>query len=219
MNQSDDPHAQGRLVTRGPAPAAAAAAVVAVHGRGASPESILALASPLGLPSVHWAAPEAAGNSWYPCSFLEKIALNEPGLTFGLRRIDTILTELAGAGLPAAKTMLLGFSQGACLALEYAARHPGRFAAVAGLSGGLVGPDGTDRNYPGSLDGIPVFIGCSDVDPHIPLARLRETERVFRRLGASVVLRLYPGFGHGVNDDELEELRAMLLALTGQRSG
>jgi len=215
MNRTSDPHAGGRLFTLGPPSDRAKAVVLAVHGRGATADSILALAEPVGLPEVLWAAPAAEGNSWYPHSFLEKIELNEPWLTSGLNLIKSVLAGLEAEGLPRRKVMLLGFSQGACLALEFAARNAGRYGAVVGLSGGLVGPPGTERGYGGWFEDTPLFIGCSDTDPHIPLARLRETEEVFQRLGAEVTLQLYPGSSHGVNADELERVRILLKSLTG----
>lgn len=110
--------------------------------------------------------------------------------------------------------MLLGFSQGACLALEFVARHARRYGGVAGLSGGLIGPDGTPRDYPGSLAGTPIFLGCSDVDFHIPKERVDHSAEVLRRLGGDVTKRLYPGMGHTVNQDEIEAVRAIMAALT-----
>jgi predicted esterase len=127
-----------------------------------------------------------------------------------MRAIDRVLARVADADVPPERTVLLGFSQGACLATEYAARHARRYGAIVGLSGGLIGPDGTPRDYPGSLDGTPVFLGCSDVDFHIPEARVRETAKVLGRLGAQVDMRLYPGMGHLVNEDEIDAVRALL---------
>jgi predicted esterase len=127
-----------------------------------------------------------------------------------MRAIERVLTQIGAAGIPPARTLLLGFSQGACLASEFMARHARRYGGLAVLSGGLIGPDGTPRNYPGSLEGTPVFLGCSDVDSHIPAARVRESGEVLERLGGEVTLRLYPGMGHMVNDDEIEAVRAMV---------
>jgi predicted esterase len=138
---------------------------------------------------------------------------NEPYLSSALARVGEVLSHVAAAGIPPERTALLGFSQGACLTTEYVARHARRYGAVAGLSGGLIGPAGTARAYPGRLDGTPVFLGCSDVDPHIPKARVAETGEVLQRLGAVVDLRLYPGMGHLVNEDELGAVRALFSRL------
>jgi predicted esterase len=205
-----DPHANQPVLRHGPAPADARLAAVLVHGRGASAEDILSLAEELKLPDVAWLAPQAAGSTWYPSSFLAPLAQNEPGITSGLNKIGSIVETLEREGVARSRVALLGFSQGACLSLEFAARHAQRFAAVIGLSGGLIGPPGTPRDYGGSMDGTAVFLGCSDIDPHIPLARVHESAEIFRRLGAVVDERIYPGMGHLVNRDELDAVRALL---------
>ena len=184
--------------------------MIMVHGRGASAESILTLAPALARDGVAFVAPQAAGGTWYPFGFMSPIERNEPGITSGLRAIGRVLATVEGAGIPTERTLLLGFSQGACLASEYMARHARRYGGLAALSGGLIGPDGTPRDYAGSLDGTPVFLGCSDVDGHIPAARVRESADVLRRLGGEVDMRLYPGMGHLVNEDEIEAVRALL---------
>ena len=194
----------------------ASAAMVMVHGRGATAESILTLADELAQPGFAYLAPQAAGNAWYPNSFLAPIPSNEPGISSGMAAIGAVLARIAAAGVPVNHTMLLGFSQGACLVLEFAARHAQRYGGVAGLSGGLIGPDGTPREYSGSLDGTPVFLGCSDVDSHIPKTRVEQSAEVLRRLGAEVTMRLYPGMEHTVNEDEIEFVRRMMAALVGR---
>ncbi|HET7322285.1 MAG TPA: alpha/beta hydrolase [Longimicrobiaceae bacterium] len=188
----------------------ARAAMVMVHGRGAGAQGILPLAAELHRSDFVYLAPEAAGGSWYPNSFLAPIPTNEPGISRGMEAIDEVLSRLDAAGVPAERTILLGFSQGGCLALEYAARHARRYGGVVALSGGLIGPDDTPRDYPGSLEGTPVFLGCSDVDFHIPAARVELSAEVMRRLGGEVTMRLYPGMGHTVNEDELEQVRSMM---------
>ncbi|HJU65815.1 MAG TPA: dienelactone hydrolase family protein [Gemmatimonadaceae bacterium] len=209
---SDDPHAGQPVRTTGAPLAQAHVAVVMVHGRGASAESILTLAPALSMNGVAFLAPQAVGGTWYPYGFMSTIEQNEPGITSGMRAIQRVLDQSAAAGIPPERTMLLGFSQGACLSTEFAARNARRYAGVACLSGGLIGPDGTPRDYSGSLDGTPVFLGCSDVDGHIPAKRVRESAEVLRRLGGDVTMRLYPGMGHAVNDDEIAAVRAMLEA-------
>lgn len=208
----NDPH-RGQPVLHGGAPIESARlAVICIHGRGASAEDILGLASELRTTDVAYLAPQAAGGSWYPFSFLAPIAQNEPGLSSALGIIDSLIDALNQQGMSTDRVALLGFSQGACLSLEYAARHAARYAAVAGLSGGLIGPPGTPRTYAGDFAGAPVFLGCSDMDPHIPVERVRESAEVFRRMGASVDERIYPRMGHTVNRDELEAVRALVAA-------
>ena len=187
-----------------PKPKDARLAMILVHGRGASAEDILGLASELGRDDVAYLAPQAAGNTWYPYSFLSPLEKNEPGLTSALGVLGQLVSTLGDQGLPAERVGFLGFSQGACLSLEFAARNARRYAAVIGLSGGLIGPPGTPRTYPGHAGGTFVFLGCSDVDPHIPLERVQETAQVFRDLGAVVDERIYRGMGHTVNRDEIE---------------
>lgn len=209
-----DPHGGQPVLTTGASLSEATGAVVMIHGRGATAESILAMVPAIGQPGLAYLAPQAQGNTWYPFSFLSPIPQNEPGISSGMGAIERLLSTIEAAGIPAERTVLLGFSQGACLTTEFVARHAKRYGGVAGLSGGLIGPDGTPRTYQGTLDGTPVFLGCSDVDSHIPADRVRETERVLARLGASVVMRLYPGMGHTVNDDEIENVRALVHPLT-----
>jgi phospholipase/carboxylesterase len=179
----------------------ARAGAIFVHGRGADARDILGLASEVDPGDIAYAAPDAAGHTWYPFSFLSPIEQNEPGISSGLRVIGGLIEQFTKAGIPPEKLLLLGFSQGACLALEYAARHARRYGGVAGLSGGLIGPPGTPRDYAGSFGGTPVFLGCSDVDPHIPKERVIETSQVMERLGATVTVRLYARMGHTVNID------------------
>ena len=158
-------------------------------------------------------APQAAQNSWYPNSFLAPIQSNEPGLSSGLAVIASILAQLAEAGISAERTMLLGFSQGACLSLEFAARNAQRYGGLVGLSGGLIGPDGTPRKYAGSLEGTPVFLGCSDADFHIPKERVEHSAEVLQRLGGNVTKRLYPRMGHTVIRDEVRFVHSMMAEL------
>lgn len=186
--------------------------MIMVHGRGASAEDMLGLATEFVTTDVAYLAPQAAGRTWYPYSFLSPIEDNEPGLTSGLTVIAGLVDSLLAQTIAIDRIALLGFSQGACLSLEFAARHPRRYRAVVGLSGGLIGPPGMPRDYPGSFGGAPVFLGCSDIDPHIPLARVNESAEVFRRMGATVDERIYPRMGHTVNQDEVAAVRALLMS-------
>jgi predicted esterase len=210
MVNAKDPHAGQPILRRGPHPAAARLAVILVHGRGGAADEMLSLADELAIEDVAWLAPQATGHTWYPYTFLAPIEQNEPGITSGLRVLSGLVEELAQAGTATDRIGILGFSQGACLSLEFAARHARPYAAVVGLSGGLIGPPGTPRDYAGSLGGTPVFLGCSDIDPHIPVERVHESAEVFRRLGAAVDERIYPGMGHTINRDELAAVRALL---------
>jgi phospholipase/carboxylesterase len=208
------PHQGQPLLVEGSPLESARAAMIMVHGRGATAQDILTLTADLHQPGFAYLAPQAAGNSWYPNSFLAPIPSNEPGLSSGLAVIASILDQLAGANISAERTIILGFSQGACLSLEYVARNARRYGGVVGLSGGLIGPDGTPRDYSGSLAGTPVFLGCSDVDPHIPKERVLQSAEVLQRLGGNVTARLYPRMGHTVNRDELRFVQTMMAALT-----
>ena len=212
---NSNPHASQPLRTAGPQPENADATLVLVHGRGATAESILALYDQLDLPRCAALAPQAAGHSWYPHSFLAPLESNQPYLDSAILRLETIVSNLIARKIPGERIAVLGFSQGACLATEFAARHPRRYRAIFGLTGGLIGPPGTPRNYAGSLAGTPVFLGSGDPDPHVPFARVEETRQVLTSMGAKVDLRRYPGMSHGVNQDELATVREMLLGLTG----
>ena len=207
---SSDPHGNQPVLRRGPNARQARLALILVHGRGGSADDLLALASELQFDDILYVAPQAAEHTWYPYSFLSPMERNEPGLRSGLSKISGLIESLRHEGMSPDRLGLLGFSQGACLALEYAARHARRYAAVIGLSGGVIGPPGTPREYTGSLDGTPVFLGCSDVDPHIPVERVHESADVFRRLHGDVDARIYPGMGHLVNEDELQAIRQIL---------
>jgi len=207
-----DPHA-GQPVLRAGSPVADARLVaIMIHGRGASAENILQLAREFHAADIAYLAPQAAGSTWYPYSFLSPIEQNEPGISSGLRVIESLIDDVTRQGSQPGRIVLMGFSQGACLSLEFAARHPRQYAAIVGFSGGVIGPPGTPRDYAGTFDRTPVFLGCSDVDPHIPLERVHETAAVFRRMGASVDERIYPGMGHTVANDELEAVDALLSA-------
>ncbi len=195
----------------------ARAAMVMVHGRGAMAENILELAVELDQPGFAYLAPQAANNSWYPQSFLAPIPSNEPWLSSALALLGTVIQQVEARGIPLERTLLLGFSQGACLSLEFAARHAQRYGGIAVLSGGLIGPDGTPRDYAGSFAGTPVFLGCSDQDFHIPKERVQHSAEILQRMGADVTMRLYPGLGHTVNRDEIDFVSSMMAALVASQ--
>lgn len=216
-------HASEPLVHRGVPLEEAAGAVILVHGRGDSAEGILGLRQLLPETGLAFFAPQAKGGTWYPQSFLAPIEENEPGISSGVHVLKELVDRIKDSNLGARNILIAGFSQGACLASEFVARHPDRYGGLAVFSGGLIGngeradadpPEDKTFDYSGDLEGTPVFLGCSDIDPHIPLARFERTAEVFRELGASVTKKVYPGMGHTINEDELAELR-LLVGLIG----
>jgi phospholipase/carboxylesterase len=217
------PHAGGRVAQAGVPLARARVVFVMAHGRGGSPEDMLGLAEHLALPDAAFLAPAAAGGSWWPASFLAPLAANEPGLSSGLDVFRKLVGRLQESGVGTDRIVPMGFSQGACLALEYAARSGRAFKGVVGLSGGLVGTgeaggppaDALYGHAPKRFDygatrpSGPVLLGCHERDPHIPLARVRESARVFERLGSAVTVEILPGAGHGIVEEEVRALRGL----------
>jgi predicted esterase len=190
--------------------------MVLIHGRGASAEDIYSLGEEAssGIAGVALLAPQAAGGAWYPQRFLAPLALNEPYLGSALGVVAALVDEIALAGVAPEKVVLLGFSQGACLALEFVARHPRRYGAVVGLSGALIGPPGSPRTIGASLAGTPVYLGCSDRDAHIPLPSVEESAEVLAKMGGSVTKSIFAGMGHTVNEEELAAVRILLRGLS-----
>jgi predicted esterase len=195
----------------------APAAVILVHGRGASATDILSLAGELDHPEFAYLAPEAAGHTWYPHSFLAPLAQNQPWLDSALSFLGGVVARAVAAGIPQQKVALVGFSQGACLATEFMARNPTRYGALLAFTGGLIGPPGTRFNYPGDLSGTPCFFGAGDPDPHVPWNRVKESASVFSTLGGVVTLRRYPGLPHTINQDEIEQAKQLLARLTAEK--
>lgn len=216
MNDQSDPHKDQPVLQAGADLSAAKGAMILLHGRGANAADILSLAELFERPDIAYLAPGAAANSWWPHPFLAPIARNEPYRSSALGVVAALVARLSEEGVPAERVVIAGFSQGACLALEFAARHPRRYGGVLAFSGGLMGSEINPEDYEGSLGGTPVFIGCSDVDPHIPLRRVEETAEIIRRLGGEVTLRIYPGMGHTINEDEVTNAREILRDLIGE---
>lgn len=198
----------------GASPLRAKGIVLLIHGRGATAESMLPLGEVIAMPDLCYLAPQAEGHTWYPQSFMAPTAANEPFLSAALSRIASIISDIIESGTAPQKLSIIGFSQGACLASETCLRNPRPYGFIGILSGGAIGPPGTQRNYNGTLDGARVFLGCADHDPHIPLERVKETTALFKQMGAQVTERIYPGSSHGVNDDEIGHVRAGLSAMT-----
>jgi len=207
------PHQDQELVTAGAPISEADAAAVLVHGRGASAGSIVQMADDFYRHGVAFLAPQAARNTWYPNSFLAPVEQNEPGRSSGLQAVADAVEAANDAGIPTERVVVLGFSQGACLASEFVARNPTHYGGMVALSGGLIGESIDEDEYEGDLEGTPAFFGCSDVDPHIPEERVHESAAVFENLGADVEKRLYEGMGHGVNEDEVEYVSDLLADL------
>jgi len=210
-----DPHRGERVLFAGAPLNEAKAAMIMLHGRGADAADILGLSSTLDREDVAYLAPNAAGRAWYPRPFMTPTAGNEPYLSSALGVVAHLLGEIALAGVPAERTVILGFSQGACLALTFAARSPRRYGGIVALSGGLIGEAIEPSAYTGSLAGTPVFLGCSDRDPHIPAARVHASTAIMRELGGAVSERIYPGMGHTVIADEVGQVQAILDAAIG----
>jgi predicted esterase len=209
----DDPHAGQPVRTAGTPLEDADAAVVMLHGRGAMALGMLQLATDLDGDGVAFLALQAADRTWYPDRFVAPIENNEPHLSSALAAVGRVLEDADDAGVPPERTLLLGFSQGACLASEYVARNARRYGGLAVLSGGLVGPEGTPRDYDGDLAGTPIFLGCGDQDPHIAVERVHETRDVLSRLGGDVTEEIYEGMGHGIVAEELEHVRGLVAGL------
>jgi phospholipase/carboxylesterase len=208
------PHAGEPLASAGVPLGESSGVVIMVHGRNAGPSNILDLAPRLGRLDLTYLAPAAAGRTWYPLSFMAEKEKNEPGLSSGLWVLGKLVEDVVAQGVSLDRIILLGFSQGACLTAEFAVEHAARYGGVILYSGGLIGPPGTTWEYPGAFEGTPVFLGCSDVDAHVPKTRVDESAAVFTRMGAAVTERIYPGMGHLVNDDEIAFTRGVLDAIT-----
>ncbi len=200
-----DPHRDQPVLAAGHKLPGAAGAVVLLHGRGASAEDILSLANEFDHPELAYLAPQAAGNSWYPYSFLAPIQQNEPWLTSALNKLGKIVEDISHAGIAREKIFIAGFSQGACLASEFVARNAERYGGLIAFSGGLIGPPGTVFRYTGKLDDTPAFFGGVDPDAHVPWQRVQESASVLSALGADVLLRRYPGMPHAVIQEEIDE--------------
>ncbi len=189
----------------------ATAALILIHGRGSSPDDIAGLADQLPVEGIAFLAPAAQGGTWYPQRFLMPLETNEPWLSSALGVVGQLSAEVQAAGISPASLGLIGFSQGACLALEFAARHPRRFRLVAGLSGALIGPPDTPRPA-GDLLQTPVLLGCAERDPHIPVGYVDRSALELSRMGADVTKLIFPGGGHTVFPEEITWLGRQLSA-------
>ena len=206
----DHPH-QGQPVLRAGLPLGEArAAVVLIHGRGGTAQSMFGLVDAFAVPGLAFLAPQAAGRTWYPQRFIAPLAANEPWLSSALRAVGEVVAECQRSGIGPERVVVAGFSQGACLSLEFAARHPRRYGGILAFSGGLIGPPEAPRSIAAGLAGTPIFLGCSDEDAHIPLGSVHASSAALRAAGAAVTEKIYPGMGHEIVEDELDQARAIL---------
>ena len=191
------------IITGGASLKEAEKVLIMLHGRGANAEDIMSISDYLNLPNTHIIAPQATNNAWYPYSFLAPRQQNEPWLSSALQLLKEILSSIITAGLKSQQVFILGFSQGACLTLEFATGNAQPFGGVVAFTGGLIGDILKEENYTGNFQKTKVFIGNSDKDPHVPMARSEESKIIMDGLGAEVTLKIYPGMLHTINEDEL----------------
>lgn len=205
------PHQGQNLYQAGADPKNAKAAMIMIHGRGASAQSIISLAQEIEKnQEITFLAPQAQGYTWYPFSFLMPKEQNQPGLNSGLQAVADAISKAEELGFSKDKIFLLGFSQGACLASEFVARHPDTYAGLFAFSGGLIGDTLQPDLYNGDLNQTPVFMGCSDVDFHIPVERVHDSESILSSLNADVTKVIYPNMGHTINKDEIDHLNRII---------
>lgn len=204
------PHLTQPVYSAGPGLDEASAALILLHGRGATAEDILSLSAYMDFPKIAFLAPQAEGYTWYPNRFIAPIEQNEPYLSAALSKVDAIVKEVEAHKIPAEKIFIGGFSQGACLASEYVIRNPRRYGGLLVFSGGYIGPLGIQREPSGELAGMQAFLGCSDIDPHIPLRRVKETTALMQAMGAKVTEKIYTNMGHTIIEDEIEQARQLI---------
>jgi len=201
---------QKNIVTAGVPLDQAKKALIMIHGRGASAQDIISLATYLNVGDYALIAPQASGHTWYPYSFMAPVAQNEPGLSSAITVINSIVDDILKAGIPASNIYFMGFSQGACLTLEYVTRHAQPYGGVVAFTGGLIGAELDLANYHGDFNGTPVFIGSSDPDMHVPVTRVRESEKILKNMGADITVKVYPGMGHTISQDEVETANTLV---------
>ena len=218
-----NPHANSPVLQSGTPLQDARLAVVLIHGRGGSAEDILGLASAFGLPDVAYLAPQAAGHTWYPLSFMAPREANEPYLSSALARIDSVVQDLEHAGFSRDRIAVAGFSQGACLATEYVASHPAQYGGLIAFTGGLIGPPGSvqgNRVYSGlELKGTPALLSSGDPDPHVPWTRVEESASVLTAMGATVATKRYAGRPHTILSEEIDVARRLLEKVKEYKQG
>ena len=199
-----------KIVTRGKKIDDAKKVLIMLHGRGGTAEDILGFAAHLNVDEYALFAPEATGNSWYPLSFLALPEQNEPWLSSAINLIKELVDDIIAGGIPADNIYFTGFSQGACLSLEFVARHAKKYGGVAAFTGGLIGNKIYQENYSGDFKGTPVFIGSSDPDMHVPVERIHATTQILQNMHADVTEKIYKNMGHTINEDEIEHANKLI---------
>ena len=189
----------------------AAKVMIMIHGRGADARSIMDMKDYLNLNNFALLAPQATSSTWYPYSFLSPVDSNEPWLSSAIHIVHSLIDDVTGKGIPAENIYLMGFSQGACLTLEASARKAQRYGGIIAFTGGLIGKYIDPKNYSGNFQGTPVFIGCGDTDPHVPLHRVKESTIELTKLGAAVTEKIYPGIPHTIVQDEINWVNEHIL--------
>ena len=207
----DDPHGNGQVFSRGAKLEASARVLILLHGRGGSAADMLALGQELSRADTALLAPQAAGHTWYPNSFLAPLSQNEPWITSAMNRIDGLVQQCAAAGVSSHRIAIIGFSQGACLASEFIARYPRQYAALIAFTGGLLGPLGSDLHHAGSLQSTEILLSSGDPDPHVPWSRVEETADEFRSMGAAVRIARLKGRSHTILPEEIRTAQELLL--------
>ena len=210
MTTQLDPHANQPVRHLGAPLTEAKGAIVLLHGRGGSAEDILSLAQPLYRENLAYLAPQAAGHTWYPNSFLAPREANEPYLSSALAKVASVVASIEAAGIPRDRILIAGFSQGACLATEFVASNPARYAGLIAFTGGLIGPPDASLHHHGSLAATPALFLSGDPDPHVPWQRVQASAAELERMGAVVTARRYPGRPHTVTADEVELARMLV---------
>jgi phospholipase/carboxylesterase len=210
INHTIDPHDGQSIIYAGADIEHAESAMIVLHGRGATAESMVGLVSEIYAENMVYVIPQAKNFAWYPYRFTEKRAVNEPGISSGLSLIQSIVNALNEKGIQQERIFFLGFSQGACLVADFIARYPAKYGGLFVLSGGLIGYQIDQNEYEGDLMQTPVFLGCSDVDFHIPEQRVHESARIFEHLNADVTKKIYPNMGHTINRDEINFVRKVI---------
>lgn len=199
-----------KVITAGTPLGQSKGVVIMLHGRGATAEDILTLSDHLNVDGYTLLAPQATNYTWYPYSFMAPVSQNEPWLTSALENLTSIVGEINHAGIKDEQIIFAGFSQGACLTLEYITRHARRWGGAVAFTGGLIGDRIYHENYRGDFAGTPVFIGTSDPDPHVPVSRVEESTKIIRGLNAQITTKVYPNLGHTISSDEIKQANQLV---------
>ena len=201
---------QKNIQTAGKSSKEAEKALIMIHGRGGDARDILGLAAHFNVSDYALLAPEATNHTWYPYSFMAKPEQNEPWLSSALDLLKDLVDEVTQDGIPAENIYFLGFSQGACLILEFVTRHAQRYGGIAAFTGGLIGDKINEENYSGDFNGTPIFIGTGNPDPHVPIERVHESVAILEKMNATVNLEIYDGRPHTITQEEIEEANRLI---------